>query len=63
MRLELHRQSTTLFIIVIRIVIDHIEESELIDPLARRHNTKPIPQLLLLEKLLRPAKHTISIRL
>ena len=55
-------QSSSLFVIVIRIIIDHIEESELVDPWAGGHNPKPIPQLLFLEELLGPAADIVSIQ-
>jgi hypothetical protein len=45
---------TVLFVILISVVIDNVEESELVDTLGGRDNTEPISQLLLLEKLLCP---------
>lgn len=45
-----------LFIIIVAILIDHVEEPELVDPLACRDNAQPVAQLLFLEKLLRPAR-------
>ena len=43
-----------LLIIVIRLVIDHVEEPELVDTLARTDDAKPIAELLLLEEFLGP---------
>jgi hypothetical protein len=43
-----------LFIIIIALLIHHIEESELVRALARRDDTQPVSELLLLEELLRP---------
>lgn len=43
-----------LLIVIIRIIIHHIEEPKFIDPLTRAHHPQPIPQLLLLQELLRP---------
>lgn len=45
-----------LLVIVIRLVIHHVEESQLVDPRARAHHPQPIPQLLLLKEFLRPVK-------
>ena len=44
--------SILLFIVILSIVVDHVEESELIDTLGSRDNSEPISQLLLLEELL-----------
>lgn len=44
-----------LFLLIIALLINHIEEPQLIHALARRHNTQPIPKLLLLQELLGPA--------
>lgn len=41
-----------LLLIIISLIIHHIEESKLINPLTRAHNPQPIPQLLLLQELL-----------
>lgn len=45
-----------LFIVVLAVLIDHVEESQLVDTLACRDNPQPIAQLLFLEELLRPAQ-------
>ena len=42
-----------LFVIIVRIIVDHIEKSKLIDTLRSRDNAQPVPQLLFLEELLR----------
>lgn len=42
-----------LLIIIILLIIDNIEEPELVHALTSRDNTQPIPQLLLLQVLLR----------
>jgi len=44
-----------LLVILISIVVDHVEESQFVDTLARRHNTEPVTELLLLKELLCPA--------
>jgi hypothetical protein len=44
----------TLLIIIIRLIVDHIEEPELIDTLGCGHDTQPVAELLLLEEFLRP---------
>jgi hypothetical protein len=43
---------TVLFVILISVVVDNVEESELVDTLGSRNNSEPISQLLLLEELL-----------
>lgn len=43
-----------LLIILVRIIIDNIEEPELIHPLRGRYHPQPITELLLLEEFLRP---------
>lgn len=45
-----------LFIIIIALVVDNIEESELVDTFASRDNAQPVTELLLLKKLLCPAQ-------
>jgi len=41
-----------LLIILVSVIVNDVEESELVDTLRSRHNTEPIPELLLLEELL-----------
>jgi hypothetical protein len=41
-----------LLVILIRLIIDNVEEPQLIDTLGRRHDTEPVTELLLLEELL-----------
>lgn len=47
-----------LIIILIRLIIHHIEEAQLVNALARADDAQPIAQLLLLEEFLRPRIHT-----
>jgi hypothetical protein len=49
-----------LFIVIIPVLIDHVEESQLVDTLACRDNPQPVAQLLLLEELLRPAQSLLA---
>ena len=49
-----------LLVILISIVVDDVEESELIDTLGSGNNSEPISQLLLLEELLCAKEKTIS---
>lgn len=44
----------SLFIILVTLLVDDVEESQLVDTVAGRHDTKPITELLLLEELLGP---------
>ena len=48
------KQVESLLVILICVIIHHIEESELVNTLRRRYNTKPIPQLLLFQEFFRP---------
>lgn len=43
-----------LFLILITLIVDHVEESQFVDALAGRHNTEPVTELLLLKELLCP---------
>jgi hypothetical protein len=51
-----HQSTTTpryhLLVIILSLVVDDVEESELVDTLGSRDNPEPISQLLLLEELL-----------
>ena len=47
-------KNTPLIIFLFRIVIDHIEETKLVDALARADDAEPVAQLLLLEIFLCP---------
>lgn len=46
--------TTSLVLIFVCFVIDHIKEPELVNPLTGANHTKPIPQLFLLEVFLSP---------
>ena len=52
--------SQSLLVVIIRIIVDHVEESELVDTLAGRNHPQPIPELLLLQEFLGPMKPNIS---
>ena len=54
---------SSLLIILVRVVIHHVEESKLVHAFGSRHHAQPVPQLLLLEELLRPsrAQKTVSV--
>ena len=54
-----HVASKCLFLVLVALVVDHVEESQFIDTLAGRHDTQPVAELLLLEELLRPV-HLVS---
>ena len=41
------------FIIIIRLIVDDVEEAKLVDALARADDAEPIAQLLFLEEFLR----------
>jgi hypothetical protein len=41
-----------LLVILIRLVVDNVEEAELVDTLGGRDDAKPVTELLLLEELL-----------
>ena len=43
-----------LFIVVVRIIIDHVEEPQLVNPLAGRDHAQPVAELLLLQELFGP---------
>jgi len=45
-------QTRYLLIVIIALLVDDVEESELVDTLAGRHDTEPVTELLLLEELL-----------
>lgn len=49
--------STSLLIILVRLIVDNVEEPKLIYTLGCRYNAQPVTELLLLEELLRPAGH------
>jgi len=42
-----------LLFIIVTLIVDNVEESQLIDTLASRNNPQPVSQLLLLEEFLR----------
>lgn len=50
-----------LLVIILALVIDDVEESQLVDTLAGRHDSQPVSELLLLEELLGPVS-CVSIR-
>ena len=50
----LHEMYPILLIILVCIVVDHIEESKLVDTLRRGDHSEPISQLLFLEEFLCP---------
>ena len=54
-----HPSIVALLVILLSSIINNVEESELVDTLARGDNTEPISQLLLLEELLGPV-HWVS---
>lgn len=54
--IPLHSGSGHLFIIILSLVVNDVEEPELVDALAGRDNPQPVSELLLLEKLLRPTQ-------
>lgn len=49
-----------LLVIILLGVVDDVEETELVDTLARRYHAKPVAELLLLEVLLRPVVIRLS---
>ena len=49
-----YRSRRHLFVILIIAIVDDIEESELVDTLGGRDDTKPIPEQVLLQEFLRP---------
>lgn len=52
-----------LLVIILTLIVDDVEESQLIDTFAGRHNSQPISELLLLKELLCPANQRISLLL
>jgi len=52
-----------LFVILLSFIVNNIEEPEFVDTLGSRDNAKPIPQLLLLEELLRQVLEVSSRKL
>ena len=50
-----------LFIVLITLLIDNIEESELVGSLASSDDTEPVTELLLLEELLGPAVVSLDL--
>jgi hypothetical protein len=50
-----------LLIILLSIVVNNVEESELVDTFGGRDDTKPVTELLLFEELLGPTLSSISL--
>lgn len=49
----IHRQiPSRLLVVILSLIVDHVEESQLIHALTRADHPQPISQLLLLQKLL-----------
>ena len=51
------------FIIIIRLIVDDVEEAKLVDALARADDAEPIAQLLFLEEFLRAVCVCIGTRI
>lgn len=49
-----------LLVIILISIVDHVEESQLVDTRRCRDHAKPVPQLLLLEEFLRPESLKVS---
>ena len=47
----------SLLIVIIGLIVDNSEESELVNALGCGHDTQPVAELLLLEEFLRPIPH------
>lgn len=50
----LRNRNPPLLVVLVGLVVDHVEESQLVHALRRRNHAQPVPELLLLEVLLRP---------
>lgn len=50
-----------LLVIILALIVDDVEESQLVDTLAGRHDSQPISELLLLKELLGPANHVLAL--
>ncbi|SRR6266536_2345551 len=51
-----------LILVLISLVVDNVEESELVNTLGGRNNSEPVSQLLLLEELLCPIDITLAFK-
>ena len=50
----------SLVLVLLLIVVHHVEEPQLVVPLARAHDSQPVPELLLLEELLSTEPESIT---